>query len=120
MALLTISEAAARAGLSVHTVRYYESVGLIPRVARNAAGRRVFDGEAVAWLEYAACLRSLGMPVQQVAAYVEAATSGTSDHESRERIREHLATMVTRRDELDAYIGLVEAKLEAMGPWEHR
>ncbi len=114
MAMLKISEAAAKTGLSAHTVRYYESAGLIPPVPRDEAGRRVFDEEAMAWLEYSSCLRSLGMPVRQVASYVRNASSGATDDESRERIRDHLDMMRSRRDELDVYIGLVEAKLDAM------
>jgi len=40
METLTVKEAADFAGLTAHTLRYYERVGLIQPVARNAGGHR--------------------------------------------------------------------------------
>lgn len=114
MAGATIASAATHAGLSVHAVRYYESVGMIPPVARNSAGRRVFDAEAMAWLDYAVCLRSLGMPVRQVAGYVSAATSKGTGVAKLRLMKEHLGAMQRRRAELDRYIKLVQGKVAAM------
>lgn len=111
---LTIAQAAARAGISVHAARYYESAGMVPRVPRDDAGRRVFDADSVAWLEYAACLRALGMTVRQVAEYVGAAASGAPGAEALAKMRSHLELMKQRRAELDDYIALVEAKVTAL------
>ncbi len=111
---VSIGKAASRVGLSVHAVRYYESAGLIPAVPRTASGRRVFTNESLAWLEYAACLRALGMPVAEVAEYVRAASSGAPNAQARAQMRRHLDAMKRRRDELGEYIELVGAKLDAM------
>ena len=40
---LTVSALADQAGLSPDTVRYYERVGLLPELARSAAGYRLYD-----------------------------------------------------------------------------
>ena len=32
-----------RLGISKDTLRYYEKIGLLPRVARNTSGRRIYD-----------------------------------------------------------------------------
>jgi len=39
----SIGEAAQRTGLSVDTLRYYEKIGLLPRIARDPGGRRRYD-----------------------------------------------------------------------------
>lgn len=114
MSGVRIGEAAGRVRLSVDAVRYYEAAGLIPRVPRDPGGRRVFDDASLAWLEHAVCLRALGMPVQQVAEYVAAASSGAAGTEVRDRMRRHLERMRHSRDQLDEYVALVEAKLLAM------
>lgn len=38
----SISETAQQAGLSVDTLRYYEKIGLLPRIAREPSGGEVF------------------------------------------------------------------------------
>ena len=39
-------------GLSKDTLRYYEKIGLLPRVARNAAGLRIYDAKDVSRLKF--------------------------------------------------------------------
>lgn len=39
----SISETAQQAGLSVDTLRYYEKIGLLPRIAREPSGHRRYD-----------------------------------------------------------------------------
>ena len=46
---LRIGELAARAGRSVHAIRWYESQGLIPGVMRDAGGRRVYSESHPDW-----------------------------------------------------------------------
>jgi len=43
----TIGEAAARAGVSADTVRYYERRGVLPRPQRTAAGYRLYSNDVV-------------------------------------------------------------------------
>jgi DNA-binding transcriptional MerR regulator len=40
-----------RSGLSLDTLRYYERIGLIPPVARDSGGRRVYGEEHLGWFE---------------------------------------------------------------------
>lgn len=39
----SIGEAAQQTGLSVDTLRYYEKIGLMPRIARDNGGRRQYE-----------------------------------------------------------------------------
>jgi DNA-binding transcriptional MerR regulator len=67
---IRIGEAARRSGLSIDTIRYYESLGLIEGGARDAAGRRVFGDEEVLWLVFLCRMRETGMPVSRLREYV--------------------------------------------------
>jgi DNA-binding transcriptional MerR regulator len=109
----SISDAAYRCGVSPHTVRYYERCGVIPPITRDGAGRRVFSAEDLGWVEYAVCLRSIGMGIADVRRYVEVAADpdrvGNGDHVAM--LESHRARMKAQRTELDAWIDVIERKL---------
>jgi DNA-binding transcriptional MerR regulator len=60
---MTIGDVAARTGLSVHTLRYYERIGLLDRVPRDGGGRRAFGPDDLGWLDLLTKLRRTGMPI---------------------------------------------------------
>ncbi|MDM0032191.1 MerR family transcriptional regulator [Variovorax sp. J22P271] len=57
---LRIGELAARSNRSVHAIRWYESQGLMPGVARDAGGRRVYHVIHLGWLDLMHRLRRTG------------------------------------------------------------
>lgn len=63
--MLRIGEAARRTGLSPHTLRYYESLGLI-RSRRNGAGYRVYDESTLARLRFIRRAASLGFSLEEI------------------------------------------------------
>jgi DNA-binding transcriptional MerR regulator len=64
-----IGELAARTGRSVHAIRWYEAQGLIPGVARDRGGRRVYGEPHLGWLELMDRLRRTGMTIAQMRQY---------------------------------------------------
>jgi DNA-binding transcriptional MerR regulator len=112
---MSVAEAARASGLKPTALRYYEHAGLIPPVARDPAGRRVYDDEDLAWIEYAVCLRSLGMGVAEISRYVSAAQRRDGREEQMAMLAEHLERMQAQRATLDHYIEVARAKLQANG-----
>ena len=62
-----IGEAAARSGVSAKMVRHYEALGLLPRVARTAAGYRQYGGIEVHTLRFIRRARDLGFGMGEIA-----------------------------------------------------
>ncbi|MBX6767304.1 MAG: MerR family transcriptional regulator [Actinomadura rubrobrunea] len=84
MKLYSPAETAAKSGFSIDTLRYYEKIGLLSGIARDAAGRRVFTEADLAWLGMLRCLRDTGMPIAELRRYAELMRGG--DETFRERV----------------------------------
>ncbi|OME85159.1 MerR family transcriptional regulator [Paenibacillus sp. FSL A5-0031] len=67
---MLIAEVSAKFELSPDTLRYYERVGLIPRVNRNKSGIRDYTEEDCRWVEYIKCMRGVGLPIEILIEYV--------------------------------------------------
>lgn len=66
MVELEISEVWKLTKLKSHTLRYYESIGLIKDIKRNASGNRVYSEEDLKWLEVINRLRETGMNINNM------------------------------------------------------
>ena len=62
-----IGDVAERSGVPAKTIRYYESVGLIPSAERTRGGYRIYDEVDLRTLQFIKRARSLGFPVCDVA-----------------------------------------------------
>jgi DNA-binding transcriptional MerR regulator len=68
---LTIRDVAEATGLSVHTLRYYERIGLIHPIDREENTHRRYSEDDVGWIDFLTKLRAIGMSIQQMQAYAE-------------------------------------------------
>ncbi|WP_049571352.1 MerR family transcriptional regulator [Nonomuraea sp. SBT364] len=84
MSVYTPAEVVEETGFSLDTLRYYEKIGLLEPVERNAAGQRRFSQEDVGWLGTIRCLRDTGMPIAQMLRFAELVRAG--DHTIADRI----------------------------------
>lgn len=95
---LSIREVAARTGITTHTLRYYERIGLVHHVPRAKSGHRRYGEADLQWLELIKKLHTTGMPIRKMLEYARLVRRGD-------------ATMVARRALLDAHRLEVEAEV---------
>lgn len=67
---MTIKEVSETYHISQDTLRYYERVGMIPRVTRTPSGNRDYQPDDLGWVELAICMRNAGLPVEVMIEYV--------------------------------------------------
>jgi DNA-binding transcriptional MerR regulator len=85
----TISEAAEKCGLSQHTLRWYERIGLLGHIERGGDGRRRFGDGDLNWLSLLTKLRATGMPVRDMQRYAALVRSGAGEAERLELLKRH-------------------------------
>lgn len=80
---MTIKEVCEKYEITADTLRYYERVGVIPKVTRTPGGIRNFAEEDCKWVENAICMRSAGVPVEMIIEYVRLFQIGDETFEAR-------------------------------------
>lgn len=116
---LTVAEAAREAGVTAHTLRYYERAGLLARVDRNGSGHRRFSEEDIEWVVMVTRLRATGMPIRAIREYAELVRAGEGNEADRlalleahrERVLEQLADVQRNLELVDYKIGLYRERL---------
>ncbi len=70
--MLTISQLAATAGVTVRTVRHYHHIGLLPEPERDASGYRRYSAQAAVDLIRIRTLADAGVPLARIDAVLHA------------------------------------------------
>ena len=117
-ACLRIGELSARTGRSIHTIRWYETQGLVPGVARDAAGRRLYSELHVGWLNLMERLRLTGMSIAEMRAYTALVKQGRATLKQREEmLRAHRERVHERIAEWTEALELLDGKIDFYGQW---
>ncbi|MEU6014487.1 MerR family transcriptional regulator [Streptomyces sp. NPDC047515] len=109
----TISEVVAFTGLTAHTLRWYERIGLMPHVDRSHTGQRRFTNRDLDWLAFVGKLRLTGMPVADMVRYAELLREGEHTFEERQELLEATRRDVkTRIAELQDTLAVLDHKID--------
>lgn len=109
---MNIAEFARRCGLSAHTLRYYERIGLLDRVARAANGHRRFSERDVEWVAFLHRLRATGMGIQAMQRYAALRAQGDATLAQRQAmLREHADRIALALREQQAHLRIVREKI---------
>jgi MerR family copper efflux transcriptional regulator len=108
MTAMTIQEVSRRSGLSEPTLRYYEEVGLVGPVGRDErSGHRRYRDEDLDVLQALACLRALGMGIEDMRTY-------QANRARAARGRDRPAVAAEQRDLLRRHATRIEAEIAAL------
>ncbi|WP_210588735.1 MerR family transcriptional regulator [Streptomyces sp. GESEQ-35] len=106
---MRIGELAARAGVSVRSLRYYEEQGLLTST-RSASGQRHYTEDHVERVTFLQRMYAAGLSSRTIAELlpcVDSPSDATSDAalqrmaEERDRLSEHIEDLIRTREALD-------------------
>jgi DNA-binding transcriptional MerR regulator len=115
----TPAETVERSGFTIETLRYYERIGLLADIDRDASGRRVYSDADLGWLEVLKCLRDTGMPIATMRRYAELTLNDRSVQERIDTLEDHDRAVSDQiellhrqqqhlREKIDYYRGLID------------
>jgi DNA-binding transcriptional MerR regulator len=103
---LTIQEAARATGLTPHTLRYYERVGLIHPIEREENTRRRYSSDDIGWIQFITKLRATGMSIRDMQKYAALQRRGD------ETLPQRVEMLKMLRDQVEARIGELNEHLK--------
>ena len=100
---MNIGDAAKASGVNAKMLRYYESIGLIPRAERTEAGYRTYSAADVDTLRFIRRARDFGLPMHRVKLLVGLwQDKSRSSREVKEIATRQIAELQSRISELTA------------------
>lgn len=113
---LTIREVAERTGMTGHTLRYYERIGLVHPVARAGSGHRRYGADDLRWLEFLKKLHATDMPIRKMLEYARLARRGEGTVQARRDLLEaHRIEVEARLEQLQSSLAVIRRKIEMYG-----
>ncbi|GAA0360690.1 MerR family transcriptional regulator [Actinoallomurus spadix] len=119
---MRIGELAARAGVSVRSLRYYEEQGLL-RSTRSTSGQRHYTEEEVERVTFIQRMYAAGLSSRTIAEVLPCVETPSEEHsdaalermaQERDRLSEHIAELTRTRDKLDELVAVARAYRESL------
>ena len=109
---MTIREIAAKTNMSTDTLRYYERIGLLPPVPRNAVGIRNYDEYFVNFINFIKKLKASGMSLEHIIDYIRLAEMGDATIQERKKLlAEARETLIEKINSLQLIAELADYQL---------
>ena len=114
---MKIGELADEVGVTAKTVRYYESIGVLPEPDRGPSGYRSYDDEAVERLRFVRDAQATGLTLAEISSVLELkdAGSGSCQHTTA-LLERHLGELDQQIERLqEARSELLRLSMRAQG-----
>lgn len=105
---MRIAEVAEEYGLSADTLRYYERIGLLRPMRRNASGVRDYGEEDCARISFVKCMRGANVSIEALIEYMQLFDEGDSTLEARRQI------LIEQRDAARERLQLIQEGLDRL------
>lgn len=94
---MNIKEFSKISGISAHTLRYYEKIGIFQKINRNYSGHRDFSEKDILWAEFISRLKETGMPLEQIKKYAVLRKQGEHTADARMKLLKNHAISLKKK-----------------------
>ncbi len=100
-------------GLTSHTLRYYEKIGLLLNIERDQKGHRDYIKKDVVWIELIKRLKATNMPLNKIKKFADLRSKGDSTINERLKIlRNHQISIQEQMDTLQSHQEKIKEKIK--------
>ncbi|WP_338405833.1 MerR family transcriptional regulator [Bacillus halotolerans] len=111
--LYTIQQISNMTKLSVHTLRYYEKIGLLREVRRDKNGYRKYAESDISWINFLIRLRTTGMSITDMIRFSDLRSQGESTVNKRlELLETHQKNVLEEIEGLRDNLTKIEEKID--------
>lgn len=111
----TIGQVAKMNHLSISKLRYYDNQGLFPFLKRTEKGDRVFEDDALKFLDIILCLKNTGMPIKDIKQFVEWSMNGNDTIPQRlEMIKLHEINVIQQIRDTEENLRKIQQKISRL------
>ncbi|MBR2316191.1 MAG: MerR family transcriptional regulator [Clostridia bacterium] len=103
----TVHQVSGLTGVSIRTLHYYDSIGLLKPTEVTSSGYRLYDDNALATLQTILLFRELQFPLKEIGEIM-----GKPDFDRKEALKQQTELLKLRRDRLDELISFSEKLIE--------
>lgn len=118
---MRIGELTERAEVTPRTVRYYESIGLIPPGQREGGGQHYYTEATVVRLRKIDQLKKLGLSLDEIRDVIDLYFIDTSGVRPKQKVlailRRHLAETDEKLEQLEQFRSELQANIERFERW---
>lgn len=105
---MRIAQVSEKYGISPETLRYYEKIGLIPKVNKDQSGIRDYTERDCNWINYIKCMRGAGLSIDSLIRYTSLFKKGRATISERKQI------LIEQRDEIEKKIKDMQIALDRL------
>ena len=109
---MNIKQISQQTGLSAHTLRYYEKIGLLLEIHRDSKGHRDYSDKDLIWIEFIKRLKATNMPLKEIRRFAEFRVTGDQTISKRLKILEkHQLRVQKQMEELVVHQQKIKEKI---------
>jgi|SRR5580700_6554250 DNA-binding transcriptional MerR regulator len=118
---MKIGQLVKSSGLSAHTIRYYERIGLLSYANRDRSGQRDYDASILVWIEFLHRMKKTRMPIREMLRYAILREGGVgTEVERRALLEQHRVRVRAHVGELQDCLLVLDAKIAGYSGEEKR
>lgn len=93
----SIGQVAKIFGISIPTIRYYDTEGLIPNLHRTASSNRLFTKDNLETINMIGCLKRSGMAIKDIKTFISWCSQGDTTLTNRQKMFHQIKQSLTKQ-----------------------
>ncbi len=102
-------------GLSTYTLRYYEKVGLLHQIKKNASGIRQYSLQDISRIKFIKCMRDAAVSIKNLKTYIDLYDSNEDTFFLRKNLlKQEYSSMLDKYNKIREGLEYLEKKVELL------